>query len=92
MMNCTDSRQIALSAIARVPGANAITIRTETLDRALRADTSDSSVTAVLSASDPLLEAMAFSKGRFAVLVAGGPQLFLPAWPEVTRVIEECRS
>ena len=45
----------------------------------------------VISARDPLLDAMAFSKGRFAALVSGGPGYYLPAWPEVTRVVEECR-
>jgi hypothetical protein len=44
-----------------------------------------------LAAGDPLLDAMAISKGRFAVEVAGEPTLYLPSWPEVTRVIEDCR-
>jgi hypothetical protein len=44
-----------------------------------------------LSAHDPFLDAIAFSKGRFAVEVQGLDPLYLPAWPEVTRVIEDCR-
>ena len=40
---------------------------------------------------DPLLDAMAISKGRFAVETAGFATLYLPSWPEVTRVIEDCR-
>ena len=44
-----------------------------------------------LPARDPLLDAMAFSKGRFAVEVAGLPTLYLPSWIEVSRVIEDCR-
>jgi hypothetical protein len=47
--------------------------------------------TAELPASDPLLDAMAFSKGRFAVEAAGAPTLYIPSYPEVTRVIEDCR-
>ncbi len=46
---------------------------------------------ASVNANDPLLDAMALSKGRFGVEVAGLPTLYLPSWPEVTRVIEDCR-
>jgi hypothetical protein len=71
-----------------VPGAAAglLTIRTETATRALQATAG----TASLQARDPLLDAMAFSKGRFAV-EGGGQALYVPAWPEVSRVIEDCR-
>ena len=44
-----------------------------------------------LSAYDPLLDAMAFSRGR--ILVSGGSAVVLavPSWPEVARAIEDCR-
>jgi hypothetical protein len=45
----------------------------------------------VLTARDPLLDAMAFSRGRFALEAAGLETLYLPAWPELSRVIEDCR-
>jgi hypothetical protein len=48
-------------------------------------------LTVTLSGADPLLDAMAFSKGRFAVEVPGYPTLYVPSYPEVTRVIEDCR-
>lgn len=44
-----------------------------------------------IPARDPLLDAMAFSRGRFTVEVAGLETLYLPAWPELSRVIEDCR-
>ena len=43
------------------------------------------------AARDSLLDAMAFSRGRFAVETAGLPTLYLPSWPEISRVIEDCR-
>ena len=49
-------------------------------------------MTIQLAAYDSLLDALAFSRGRFAVYVSGNPALVLPAWPEVARVIEDCRS
>jgi hypothetical protein len=42
-------------------------------------------------ARDPHLDQIAFSGGRFLVDVAGQTQLVLPSWPEVARVIEDCR-
>lgn len=45
-----------------------------------------------LAARDPLLDAMAFSRGRFSIEVNGLPTLYLPAWAEVGRVIEDCRK
>jgi hypothetical protein len=44
-----------------------------------------------LTARDPLLDNIAFSRGRFAFEAAGLATLYLPAWPELSRVIEDCR-
>ena len=72
----------------------AMRVRTETAERVLTARTdagASPQVYAALPASDRLFDAMALSKGRFAVEVAGAPSLYLPSWAEVTRVIEDCR-
>lgn len=47
---------------------------------------------AALVAADPFLDLLAFSRGRFAVTTPGLPRLIVPAWPEVARVIEDCRG
>lgn len=44
-----------------------------------------------LDAKDPLLDAMAFSRGRFLFEMGSAPALSLPAWAELGRVIEDCR-
>ncbi|HEX7783830.1 MAG TPA: hypothetical protein VF509_13555 [Sphingobium sp.] len=49
-------------------------------------------VVAVRSAGDAALDQIAFSRGRFAIEVAGLPMLVAPAWPEITRVVEDCRG
>lgn len=49
-------------------------------------------VPAYLAASDPLFDQMAFSRGRILVQPGGGPALILPAWPEIARVVEDCRG
>ena len=49
-------------------------------------------LTADLRATDPLLDAMAFSRGRFATAAAGAPMVAVETAPEPARVIEDCRS
>ena len=48
-------------------------------------------LSAEVAASDPLLDAIAFNRGRFGVSVSGAATLVVPAWAEVARVIEDCR-
>lgn len=40
---------------------------------------------------DPLLDAIAFSRGRFMLEMGGAQTLVLPVWSELGRVIEDCR-
>ena len=49
-------------------------------------------VIAQVGASDALLDAMALSRGRFAVSMPGSPALVLPVGAEVDHVVEDCRS
>lgn len=78
------------TAVAPLP----MIVRTETSERSIDAGPARSdpaSIVARVPARDPLLDAMAFSRGRFAVEVGGLPALYVPSYPEVTRVIEDCR-
>ena len=65
--------------------AAALTIVTDTASRTLPPS-------GRLSAFDPLLDAMAFSRGRFLVSGGTGPALAVPSWPESARAIEDCRN
>ncbi|MEO6388078.1 MAG: hypothetical protein ABIT16_05395 [Croceibacterium sp.] len=78
------------SAVAALP----LIVRTETVERSLDASPARSdppTIVTSLAARDPLLDAMAFSRGRFAIEIGGLSTLYVPSWPEVTRVIEDCR-
>jgi len=46
---------------------------------------------AQLQPRDPLLDRIAFSRGRFALSVPGQTLTIMPAWAEIGRVIEDCR-
>jgi hypothetical protein len=49
-------------------------------------------LSAIVNAYDPLLDAMAFSRGRLGFSALNQPTLVVPVWAEVTRVIEDCRA
>ena len=67
------------------PGA-AMTIGTDLAVRTIAAD-------GMVGSTDTVLDAIAFSRGRFIVSGGGGvSQLVLPASPEAARSIEDCRN
>jgi hypothetical protein len=72
--------------ISRPVGASAqLIIATDTMTRTLPTG-------GRLLASDPLLDAIAFSRGRFLVAGGSGGVIAVPSWPEAARSIEDCRS
>lgn len=95
-MRCDKARHVV--SLGRTTGSTEplpMKVLTETVTRLFTATPlqagDDHIVRAELPAADSFLDAMALSKGRFAVEVAGEPTLYIPSWPEVTRVIEDCR-
>src|SRR3954452_1140317 len=87
------TRRVGISRAA-TGAAPFLSVWTSSASRSVPAsfDPATARMTIQLPAFDPLLDGLAFSRGRFAVYVAGNPALVLPAWPEVARVIEDCRN
>lgn len=88
------TRQIAL-ARGGVSGGTMMTLRTSSTSSNLPASAQMQPFPQAVStvpASDRLLDAIAFSRGRFTVEVPGAPMLVIPAWPEAARVVEDCRG
>ena len=89
------TRRVGIARSGRASGQVEMLIRTETQDRTLTATPVNAAaplLTVELSANDRLLDAIAFSKGRFAVETPGTNGLYAPAYPEITRVMEDCRG
>lgn len=86
-----ESNIVILSLPASGAAQPLVTIRSETMTRAQVASVQGREQEVSFSGDDPLLDAIAISKGRFAVEATGLPPLFLPSWAEVSRVIENCR-
>lgn len=88
---CTGDKSVEVAVMGRAMSAQTMTVRTRTIERTLTAAAMEGSVYARLTPQDPLLAAMAYSRGRFALEVPDLPALYLPAWPEVTRVVDDCQ-
>lgn len=89
------TRRVGIARQGTAQGQVEMLVRTETEERSLTAGPVNSSrplIVAELAPTDPLLDAIAFSRGRFAVNVAGVEPAYVPAWPEITRVVEDCRG
>ena len=92
-IRCTRmSRQVNISHTSAIAAANLL-VWTSSASRTVpvRFEPNAMRVTADFSALDPLLDAIAFSRGRVVMMLAGGVPLVVPAWPEAARTVEDCR-
>jgi hypothetical protein len=87
------TRLVSLHVTIATPAPSAMIITTANLKRVFTAQPVPGLpvISVEFPASDPILDAMAFSRGRFMVEVPGRSPLYLPSWAEVSRVIEDCR-
>ena len=69
----------------------AITLRASTSAKAVTGTGGGPLAVVMLDRNDPILDAMAFSRGSFSVQ-AGTSTFTLPARPELARVVEDCRG
>lgn len=93
-LRCTRSvRRVTISKAASAP-ATSLFVWTTSASRTLPApgfDVTTGRLNVQLAAYDPLLDAMVFSRGRIAVGAGTMPALVVPPWPELARVVEDCR-
>jgi hypothetical protein len=90
----TDSGRVVLMRYSRpLPAQVRLDVRTETAARSvdLQRTTDGTGALWALPANDPLLDAIAFSRGHFAVGLSNAAPIYPPSFPEITRVIEDCR-
>ena len=90
-VRATRAITIERSGVASGTGPVNMTISTSTMTRPMVAEPGAASLVAALVARDSLLDAIAFSRGRFAIEAEGLDPLYVPSWPEMSRVIEDCR-
>jgi hypothetical protein len=89
-----DAGRIALLRAAPAPaGTGRIDIRTTSRSAgfAVTPGADGQSWQASMAAREPMLDAIVYSRGRFMVSMPGMPNLIAPSWPEIARVVEDCR-
>ena len=84
-ITCNASSRLVMVRRLDVVAPAALTITTDLLVRGVPAS-------GTMGASDRLLDAIAFSRGRFLVDGGGAQRLVIPASPEAARSIEDCRN
>ena len=91
-IRCTmATRRVSIST--PVPAAiGGMTVWTSDGARTLASRFEQGQAVADLPANDALLDSLAFSRGRFAVSLAGMAPLTFPSAPEIARAVEDCRS
>lgn len=87
------NRQAGTVTLARAGAASTPTliVRTSDMARTLAATAGTTGLSVDIPARDALLDALAFSKGRFALEAPGAATLYIPSWTEVSRVVQDCR-
>lgn len=95
MLSCDQtSRQVLLARAGAAPTAVPLAVATTSQRRPLLSDPARGGngwLVVAFSPRDPLLDAIAFSRGRFALEAAGLETLYLPSYPEISRVVQDCR-
>ncbi len=86
------ARRIYLSLPGSTPGT--LTLRATNMVKSVAARPTGSTppyVAVDLAPADPILDALAFSRGRFTISLDNSATT-VPAWPEFARVVEDCRG
>jgi hypothetical protein len=74
--------------------ASGITVRTSSSLKSLSAQPTGGQppfVASEIAPTDPILDAMAYSRGRIAIEAGGLASIAIPVWSEIGRVVEDCR-
>lgn len=86
---CTNQGNIAL--FRHGAGAGSITVRTSATMKQMAGNALSAGLSVPVAKDDAILDAMAFSRGRYAIEAPRVAPLVVPAWPELARVVEDCR-
>ena len=93
-MQCTRATRRVTIAKTAGAAAPALNVWTSSLTRSVPASFNPATarLTIELAPFDPLLDAIATSRGRVGFNAGTQPALVVPPWAEASRVIEDCRA
>ncbi|MBA4308411.1 MAG: hypothetical protein C0429_16915 [Sphingopyxis sp.] len=94
-LRCDTTRRRLYLARAGAGAAARMTVRTSSSLKELTASPTGATppyLAVEILPTDPILDAMAFSRGRIALEVEGQQPIAIPSWTEITRIVEDCRA
>jgi len=86
------TRAVSIVRTGMTAAAPYLTVTTTYGARNLASSFVAGNLTAAVAANDPLLDDIAFTRGKWAIANSGVGALVVPSWAEVPRVFEDCRS
>ena len=86
------TRAVSIVRTGMTAAAPYLTVTTTYGARNLASSFAAGNLTAAVAANDPLLDDIAFTRGKWAIANAGVGALVVPSWAEAPRVFEDCRS
>jgi hypothetical protein len=93
-LRCDKARRSLFFSRAGNAGTN-MTVRTSSTSKGLPLQPTGGQpayMATALMPNDPIVDAMAFSRGRIALEVDGAQNIAIPVWSEIGRVVEDCRA
>lgn len=94
-LRCDTARGRIYLSVAGTGHSGTFLVRTSSTMKAfepVQASNEPPYVAAEIMPRDAVLDAIAFSRGRFAIEVGGLSPLAIPNWNEISRVVEDCRG
>jgi hypothetical protein len=94
-LRCDKSQRILYLSRAGFWDHGDATIRTSSTMKQFKVRTTGgkpSYMAASISPDDPILDAMAYSRGRIALQFTSQTSIAIPVWSEIGRVTEDCRA
>jgi len=86
------NRAVSIVRTGMTAAAPALAVTTTYGVRSLAASFAAGNLTAAVAANDPLLDDIAFTRGKWAVASSSAGALVIPSWADAVRVFEDCRS
>jgi len=89
-----NERRVFVSRAGNAPSGKQMTIRTSHTRKSYTANAVGGSpkyMAVTINPADDILDALAYTRGRFAIELDGVLSIAIPSWSEVVRVAEDCR-
>jgi hypothetical protein len=93
-LRCDKGLRMTFLSVAGVTNFSRMTVRTSSTSKTVETKNTGGKppyVAVAIAPTDPILDALAYSRGRVAFEPYGDKFIAIPLWSEIGRVVEDCR-